>query len=178
MRPLVRRTAVLLFLSASLLPGSSARAEDWPDLSRPAPPVGGGAHDAGVVVGIENYGFVPSVPGAETNAKEWFDYLTRTRGVDPANVQLLLGVDATREEILAAARRAAGKAGPEGTLWFVFVGHGAPSADGKDGLLVAVDAQQKAESLQARSVKRQELLAALAKSRAKSIPVILDACFS
>ena len=35
----------------------------------------------------------------------------------------------------------------------------APSADGKDGLLVGVYAQQKAESLQKRSLRRQELLA-------------------
>ncbi len=161
------------------LAAAPARASDlWPDLSRPAAAVGGGEEDAGVVVGIEGYGFVPPVPGAELNAKAWYDYLTRTRGVAPGNVKLLLGVDAERDDMLDAAQAAASKAGPRGTLWFVFVGHGAPSADGKDGLLVGVDAQQKAKSLQKRSLKRQELLAALAKSRAGSISVILDACFS
>ena len=38
-------------------------AEGWPDLARPAAAVGGGEADAGVVVGIEGYGFVPPVPG-------------------------------------------------------------------------------------------------------------------
>ena len=36
-------------------------AEGWPDLARPAAAVGGGEADAGVVVGIEGYGFVPPV---------------------------------------------------------------------------------------------------------------------
>lgn len=157
---------------------SASLASDWPDLSSPAAAIGGGEHDAAVVVGIESYFAVPGVPGAEMNAKAWYDYLIRTRGLAPRNVKLLLGVDATREEILSAAREVAGKAGPEGTLWFIFVGHGAPGADGKDGLLVGVDAQQKADSLQARSVKRAELLTVLSASPSHEITVILDACFS
>ena len=172
------RNGVLALILALVVATSAPAAESWPDLSRPAAAVGGGEHDVAVVVGIEGYGFVPPVPGAEDNAKAWYDYLTRTRGAQPANVKLLLGEDATREEILEAAQSIAAKAHPAGTLWFVFVGHGAPSGDGQDGLLVGVDAQQKAASLQKRSFKRQELLAILAKSRAGSISVILDACFS
>lgn len=152
--------------------------ELWPELSSPAPAIGGGENDAAVVVGVQGYAFVGEVPGAEANAKAWHQYLTETLGLAAENVKLLTGVDGTREEILAAARKAASRAGPKGTLWFVFVGHGAPSADGKDGLLVGVDAQQKAESLEARSLRRQELLQVLGKSRASAIRVVLDACFS
>lgn len=172
-----RNVALALFLT--LTPSASTWADElWPDLAKPAPSVGGGEQDAGVVVGIDAYSYVPPVLGAEPNAKAWYDYLTRTRGAAPGNIKLLLGVDATRDDMLDAAQAAAAKVGPKGTLWFVFVGHGAPSSDGKDGLLVGVDAQQKAASLQKRSLRRQELLAALAKSRADSISVILDACFS
>lgn len=168
----------MTFISV-LGPWAPARSEElWPDLSKPAASVGGGEQDAGVVVGIDAYSYVPPVTGAEPNAKAWYDYLTHTRGAAPGNITLLLGVDATRDDMLDAAQAAAAKIGPSGTLWFIFVGHGAPSADGKDGLLVGVDAQQKAESLQKRSLRRQDLLAALAKSRAGSISVILDACFS
>lgn len=161
-------------------PGASrARAQDlWPEMSSPAPAIGGGENDAAVVVGVQGYAFVGEVPGAEANAKAWHRHLTETLGVAPENVKLLTGVDGTREEILSAARKAASRAGPKGTLWFVFVGHGAPSADGKDGLLVGVDAQQKAESLESRSLRRQELLQVLGKSRASAIRVVLDACFS
>lgn len=173
------RKILIASVSALLITAPSARGEDsWPDLSKPAKATGGGEHDAAVVVGVENYFAVPGVPGAKANASEWYDYLTETRGVPPQNVKLLTNSDATREEILASSRRAAGQAGAKGTLWFVFVGHGAPTTDGKDGLLVGVDAQQKAESLQTRSVRRGELLKTLAGSPAGSIRVVLDACFS
>jgi formylglycine-generating enzyme required for sulfatase activity len=168
--------AAIFALIASTTP---AQADDgWPDMATPARSVGGGEHDAAVVVGVEKYFAVPGISGAESNAKAWYDYLTRTRGASPSSVGLLLNNDAAREDILGAAQKAAGKAGPEGTLWFVFIGHGAPSADGKDGLLVAVDAQQKSESLQTHSVRRDELVKVLEKSRAGKIVVVLDACFS
>ncbi|MBI5242817.1 MAG: formylglycine-generating enzyme family protein [Elusimicrobia bacterium] len=150
----------------------------WPDMTQPARAVGGGEADAAVVVGIEGYAFVAPVAGAESNAKAWYDYFTKTRGVPVGKVKLLTGVDATSDEMLDAARKAAGRAGPEGALWFVFIGHGAPAADGKDGLLVGVDAQQKARSLDLRSLRRLELLKALSESRAGSIRVVIDACFS
>ncbi|MEK7859295.1 MAG: hypothetical protein AAB320_09165 [Elusimicrobiota bacterium] len=166
-------------MSVVLLGTPSVRAEEkWPDLSSPAHSIGGGDHDAAVVVGADGYAFVPPVHGAAANAKAWYDYLTKTRNTPPASVKLLLGNDATREDILEAAQKAAAKASPEGTLWFVFIGHGAPSVDGKDGLLVGVDAQQKAASLQTRSLKRDELLKALGASQAGRIVVVLDACFS
>ncbi len=45
---------------------SAARAgESWPDLASPARSMGGGEHDAAVVVGVEGYAFVPPVPGAD-----------------------------------------------------------------------------------------------------------------
>ncbi|MBI5882294.1 MAG: SEL1-like repeat protein [Elusimicrobia bacterium] len=173
-----RFPAVLLLAAVLAWQGLPAIAQEWPDLSKPAPRVGGGGSDAAVIVGIEDYAFVPDVPGAGANAKAWFDYLTETRGVPPQNIRLLTGMDATADETMDAVHSAGDKAGQDGTLWFVFVGHGAPAKDGQDGLLVAVDAQQKAKSLERYSVRRSELLKALAKSKAGSIRVILDACFS
>lgn len=173
-----RRIWLPVLLSILLSSGAARADERWPELSTPASVVGGGEHDAAVVVGVEGYAFVAPVPGAESNAKLWHQYLTETRGLPPQNVKLLTGVDATREEILDAAAQAASRAGAKGTLWFVFIGHGAPSADGKDGLLIGVDAQQKAASLQSHSVKRSELMKVLAASKASGISVILDACFS
>jgi len=63
-------------------------------------------------------------------------------------------------------------------LWFVFIGHGAPSKDGKDGVLVGADAQQDADSLYERSLPRGELLSLLSKGRQARTVVIIDACFS
>jgi len=160
------------------LPSAWGQVASWPDLSSPARAIGGGEHDAAVVVGVEDYLRVPGVPGAKSNAKLWYQYLTETRGAPVQNVKLLINDDATREEILSATRKAASRVQPGGTLWFVFVGHGAPGVDGKDGVLVGVDAQQKADSLETRSVRREELLKELGQSKAGSVVVLLDACFS
>ena len=48
-----------------------------------------------------------------------------------------------------------------GTLWFVFIGHGAPGREGNQGVLVGADAQADVDSLYARSVLQSEVLAAL-----------------
>lgn len=150
----------------------------WPNLKRPAAEVGGGKEDAAVVVGIEKYAYVPAIKRADDNAANWYHYLVKTRGVPVENVTLLTDEDATAEEMRAAAEEAASRVGDDGTLWFVFVGHGAPSKDGNDGLLIGFDAQQKARSLQTRSLARGELLEVLEASDAEQINVFLDACFS
>src|SRR6185503_6819035 len=136
-----------------ILAASPARAglDLWPDISQPPKAAGGGEKDAAVIVGAENYAFVEHVPGAKQNAKDWQAYLTETLRVPVERVALLQDDDATVEEMRESAARAAAQVEEGGTLWFVFIGHGAPSKDGKDGLLVGVDAQQKAASVYARS---------------------------
>ena len=151
---------------------------DWPDLSLPAKSVGGGTHDAALIVGIENYAHVSSIPGAEQNAIDWYRYLVKTRGIPTERVTLLLDQDATFEEMRIAAEEAARLVGRRGQLWFIFIGHGAPSPAGDDGLLIGFDAQQKVRSLTSRSLKRSDLINVLEESRAKRIYVMLDACFS
>lgn len=160
--------ALLLLLGTSL-------AADWPDLSKP--PRGGadGRKDVALVVGIEDYAFAPDVPGAQANARDWYSWLQDSRGVQ--TIKILLDRDATREGIIDAAKAVAARAQAGGTVWVVFVGHGAPASSADDGLLVGVDAQQKATSLDARSVRRAELLELLDGPQAQTV-VVLDACFS
>ena len=171
-------------LSATFLAGmlccirGTAVGADWPDLSSPPKATGGGEKDAAVIVGAEKYAFVESVPGAKENADAWQAYLTETLKVPAEKVALLRDDDATNDEIRQAAAEKASQVEPGGTLWFVFIGHGAPSKDGKDGLLVGVDAQQKAESVYKRSLSRNELLGILAKGKQARTVVLIDACFS
>jgi|GEM_PF-2750062 len=171
---LILAVSSFVFISFSGL----ACAESWPDLSRPAPSVGGGEHDAAVIVGAEKYFALPAVAGAGSNALAWYDYLYKTRGVPAANIILMRDNEAVADEIKAAAAQAAGLAGEDGTLWFVFIGHGAPDADSKDGLLIGVDAQQTARGLKSRSLAQKELVSVLGKTKARGVVVILDACFS
>ncbi len=82
---------------------------------------------------------------------------------------------ATREEILRAAERAAGSVGSDGTLWVVFIGHGAPSKD--EVRFLGTDAGRSAEGFEVRGIARSELLQAL-ESRADATVAVLDTCFS
>src|ERR1022692_4075607 len=153
----MRRCAMLL-LSALMLGAPCARAQEtWPDLSAAPKAVGGGEKDAAVIVGVENYAYVEHVPGAKQNANDWQAYLTGTLKVPADRVVLLLDNEADVEDIRSAAIDKAAQVEPGGTLWFVFIGHGAPSKDGKDGLLVGTDAQQRATSVYSRSLSRNEL---------------------
>ncbi|MBI5211052.1 MAG: caspase family protein [Elusimicrobia bacterium] len=165
-------------LAALLLVPGLAAAGVWPDLSTPAPDQGGGEPDAAVVVGIEKYPFVAPVPGAAQNADDWHLYLTKTRKIPAGRVKLLRDSEATLEDMRDAASWAASTVKPGGTLWFVFIGHGAPHRDGKEGVLIGVDAQQRAESLYNRSLRQSELQDLLSKGQQAQAVVVLDACFS
>lgn len=162
-------------LALASTPALSAGAS-WPDLTQAPPvPAGDGSADAALVVAVEDYVFVPDLVGAEGNGRAWVTWLRESRGVP--TVKVLVDAQATREEILTAARGIAQRVGPGGRVWVVFIGHGAPSQATDDGVLVGVDAQSSAASLDARSVTRSELIAALAGAQSETVAV-LDACFS
>jgi hypothetical protein len=150
----------------------------WPDLAASMEKIGGGQDDAAIIVGVEDYAFVADVPGATKNAKDWYRYFTRVRGTSPGNVKLLLGNQATDVGMKSAMKEAAGLVRKGGTLWFVFIGHGAPSEDQKDGLLVGVDAQQSARGLYGRSVAQRELIVLAALGKQQRTVFFVDACFS
>lgn len=174
-----RLRAFLLVTLALLQTPAGVRAEDlWPNLSESPKAVGGGEKDAAVIVGAENYMVVATVPGARKNAEDWQTYLTGTRKVPFDKVFLLRDNEATLEKLRRYSTQAAARVEAGGTLWFIFIGHGAPAKDGHDGLLVGADAQQDPDSLYARSLPRAELLKTLSKGRQARTVVLIDACFS
>lgn len=67
-----------------------------------------------------------------------------------------------------------------GRVWFVFIGHGAPSHQSGDGLLAGYDAGATAVGLEQHSLRRSELMQILgARARDKVTGIaILDASFS
>ena len=171
MSTFLARAAMLALLTLS----APAQAAEWPDLTEPAPRVGGGAQDAALVVGIADYDEMPDIAGADANALAWYRWLKETRGVSA--VKLLRNGEASREDILAEAAAVAGRVQPGGTLWFVFIGHGAP-AEGEESVLVGEDANRTARSLYARSVSRAELNEVLGRGDQAQTVMVLDACFS
>jgi len=162
-------------LAALLLSASPAQAAEWPDLTEPAPRTGGGAKDAALVIGIADYDEMPDITGADANALAWYRWLKETRGVSA--VKILRNGEASREDILAEAEAVAGRVQAGGTLWFVFIGHGAP-AEGAESVLVGEDANRTARSLYARSVSRAELNEVLGRGAQAQTVMVLDACFS
>jgi TPR repeat protein len=169
---------VLCCLAVFAAGGARAAEEpSWPDLSR-VQKVGGGENDTVLIAAVERYLLLPSVPGARANAEAWFDYFTKGRGVPVDRVHLLRDAQVTTGKLRRFAAKAAAAALEGGTLWFVFIGHGAPSKDGKSGVLVGADAQQDADNLFERSVPRTELLEILERSRAARVVAVIDACFS
>ncbi len=172
--------ATLALITATALAAASDAdpAVSWPPVSTELPPAGGGERDAAVVVGISRYAFLPEIVGAADNAADWYQHLTRVRGVPAAKASLLRDSEATRERIEKALAAAAGAVGSGGTVWLVFIGHGAPSAAGDDGVLLGVDTQADLDSLGARGVSQAAALAALQRGNAASVVAVFDACFS
>jgi formylglycine-generating enzyme required for sulfatase activity len=169
---------VLVALALGVGPSVAAPAAEWPDLSQQVVSTGEGRNDAAVIVAIEDYAKVDAVLGARSNADAWFRWFVGGRGIPAARVFKAYDGDATDVKIRALAKQAAASVQAGGTVWFVFIGHGAPSKDGRDGLLVGVDADRSADGLYARSVPRQELLDLLDAGPQAQTVALLDACFS
>ena len=105
------------------------------------------AATAALIAAIEDYTYVPDLPGARSIGTAWLTWLTKSRGVKPVNVRTLFDAAATADVVERKAREAAALVGSRGTLWVVFIGHGAATSSGNDGLLVAVDAQESAQGV-------------------------------
>ena len=166
----------ILCLCLFLFPNTSTAA--WPDLSKPAAAQGGGDKDAALIVSIETYADVPHVEGADANGRDWYSYLARTRKIPTERIRWLRNREGAKELIQEEAKALADRVPEGGTLWFVFIGHGAPSKDGKDGVLVGYDAQQNARMLYARSLRQADLMDTLATGKQSRTVAVIDACFS
>ncbi len=154
----------------------------WPTLGDTPPGTPGtGRGDAAIVVAIEEYDQLPWVLGAEHNGQDWVGWLNRTRGIQLARVRQVFGgatVSTIRDQALEAARDVR----PGGTLWFVFIGHGAPAPGLGGSVLVGQAAPRTEAALSDRSyvLLRDELLDELSATLPRDawLVAVLDACFS
>lgn len=137
-----------------------------PDVDAPLR-TGASSAGAAVVVGIEDYAFLPDVDHAARDARAVYHTLVYTRGLPPERVQLLGG--ANREQILDAVGRARALGGP---VVVYFAGHGAAAADTGELMLVGDDAKRDPAVFQARSVRLSELTEAVGPGGT----AILDTC--
>ena len=172
------RFAVFAVLLAACSLSRAAHAVEWPEVSSDLPPNGLGENDAAVIIGISDYYQLPDINNADQNAADWNRYLQKTRGLAGPNVRMMVNAEATKENILAAVTDATHQVKPGGTLWFVYVGHGAPAPSHDDGLILGSDTQISENSLVARGVAQKDILAIIDSGPQKDAVVIFDACFS
>lgn len=163
-----------LFVGIVALTWSSSAVAQWPSLSSTPKLDAVGKNDAALIIAIDDYMMLPDVPGAVDNANDWEVFFRN--GLKVPEVFVVTNQDATRESMLKFAGMAARNVKKGGTLWVVFIGHGAPNRAG-EGMLVGADAQQTVESLETRGLKQEELHVAL-KSKAAKTVMVVDACFS
>jgi uncharacterized caspase-like protein len=172
------RTLATPLLVVAALGAATARAVDWPEVRGELPPQNLGANDAAVVIGISEYAFLPKISNASLNASDWFLYLVKTRGIPESRVKIVTDSEATDTGIREATKEAAALVGEGGTLFFIFVGHGAPNEAHDDGILIGVDAQATEKSLISRGVPQKEILEILEGGKQAHTVAIFDACFS
>ena len=136
------------------------------------------SNDTALIISIEDYAFVSDIPGANRNGQDWYRYFTESKGMRTDNVRWLKDTNGSKEKIYTSALEIADKASEDGNMWIIFIGHGAPSEDGSDGMLIGVDAQQDAQGLYGRSISQEKLLGLLEQGKQKETIAIIDACFS
>ena len=132
--------------------------------------------DAAVVIGVEHYGYLPSVPYAERDAQAMYDFLLYTRGVRSSRITLLKGAN-SRKKIRDAVAEAGEGVGPGGTVWVYFAGHGTASPSTKERLLLPENTPADAEGYEESGVKVSELQR-LAGAGGGEVILITDACFT
>ncbi len=179
-----RALLAALFLScwcqtARAEPPASATTGLWPDVS--VPPVElrtEPSKDAALVVGIERYDALPRIAGAAENARDWEKYFLFGRRIPPERVRLLTDQASTVEAIAARARELAASVPEGGTLFVIFIGHGAPSEGGKKGLLLGADVRPSDASFAARALSYDQLVGLTNTGKQARTVMVLDACFS
>jgi hypothetical protein len=172
----VRNSGLVAILCAMFSTTSSANS--WPSVSTDIPPTGAGANDAAVIVGISDYFGLPDINGAVENATDWNRYLVNGRGVPSSRVRLLRNGEATKETIEENLKEAAREVRPGGTLWFIYIGHGAPNERQDDGLVLGADTQATLVSLRGRGLPQKRILEIIEEGAHQNAVVIFDACFS
>jgi hypothetical protein len=131
--------------------------------------------DAAVVIGLEDYAFIPDVPYAKRDAAAFYDFLLYTRGIPSDRIQLVTA--AGKEGLEAAVSRAGQQAGAGGAVWVYFAGHGAANPSNGERMLLGDDVRSDATGFAARGVKVSDVEKLASSTGARPV-LVLDTCYS
>jgi formylglycine-generating enzyme required for sulfatase activity/uncharacterized caspase-like protein len=135
-----------------------------------------------VVVGLSHYQNpdVPEVEFAVRDAQAIHDLLIRTLGYKDSRVLMRTDAQASLAQLKPLIRQELpAKVIPGKSDVFVYYsGHGAPNADTREGFLIPYDYDPSYAPTTDSAYPLKELYGDLARLKARSITVVLDACFS
>ncbi len=172
--------SLLLFFTSNLASADSSRST-WPDLSDlmlQSTFQGGGEKDAALIIGIDAYDHIAPVPGAVSNAEDWEKYFLTVRGLSSSKIQILKNEKGVKSKILKKLEQVAMDVGPNALLWIVFIGHGIPTNDGNDLLLLGANAQQDPDIINATGISKNAMLELANTGFHRKIVMVIDTCFS
>jgi hypothetical protein len=131
--------------------------------------------DAAVVIGLEDYAFVPDVPYARRDAEAFATFLLYTRGVPQDRIRTLSA--GSVEQIRAAVRDAGAQVGAGGTVWIYFAGHGAASIAKGERVLLGDDVRPDPVAFDARTLPVTEVESLASAGGGKAL-LVLDTCYA
>ncbi|MDB4950708.1 MAG: hypothetical protein JWM27_3357 [Gemmatimonadetes bacterium] len=166
--------------------GATTASVDTVNWARRYPGGGSPGDRYAVLVGIATYPHAlgADLDGPAQDVREMRDVLVNRYGFKPENVLVLMNREANRRQILEAAQRHLGQAGPNGVAVFYYSGHGTQldanygdqdaEPDGKDEAIVVWGQGEDGGSL----ILDDELGAVSDRLRAGRALFVLDACHS
>jgi hypothetical protein len=166
--------------------GVQTSALDTVNWARRYPGGGNPSEKYAVLVGINNYppSLHADLDGPAQDVREMRDVLVNRYGFRPENVLVLMNREGNRKQIMEAAQRHLGQAGPNGIAVFYYSGHGTQldgnygeadaEPDGKDEAIAVWGSGDDGGSL----ILDDELGALSDRLRAGRALFILDACHS
>ena len=149
-----------------------------PEITRPQQQRKQNRNRIAVIIGIENYQFVPVAKYAENDSRMFYEFATHILAIPPNQIQYIYGKDATRANILKAFSNWMKSFSNNQQLEvFVFYsGHGLSEADGSEAYFLPVDGDPAL--LRDTAISRKRVLIELANIAAKSATLFLDTCYS
>ncbi len=170
-RPLLLSSLIL----GALLALPTARTGELPSVDQPPKTGVKNPLDAAVVIGLEDYAFVPKVDYARRDSRAFYDYLLYTRGLDSDRIAHMQS--GNQEAIVAKVTEMGRQVGPGGTLWVYFAGHGAADPNTGDRLLLGDDVRADRNGFVSRAVRLDDLKR-FAAAGGGSVVMVLDACYT
>jgi hypothetical protein len=131
-----------------------------------------------IIIGIQDYKRVPKAEFANNDAKEFYEYAVRALGIKQEKIKILLDDEADEVNIVKAFENWLPiQVNRDKTDVYVFYsGHGLPAPDGKSLYFLPHGVDK--ELLSRTAVGQNEIVAALAAAKPKSVTMFIDACYS